>query len=474
MVTGIHKVAVCSLFRDSGSTVETYFRRAQKITYPHGALTFICVEGDSKDNTWKLLQKEKSLRKDIVLKKFDTNKPALWGFINPVRMKALSDSANYAVRAAIRETDADYILWLESDLEYPPDIIERLMKRDKEIMAAMIFEKGTKKFYDVWAFRAGSDQELKGPEGAVGCFQRDFPYHPEFTPEHIFKVDSAGSVLLIKAEVIRKGAHFTDDEAIVGFCKTAAAIGYEVWVDPGTTIWHPTPRHGSLWGKIKYRPWHEGKVLSKLQEKVPIDYAAHKIGKKMKYGRALEYGWVAKRLRYEKGIRTLDLGCGDSEFPAYMATLGLDVYAVDKYDFLDIHKKYQKRFNVTYSFLKQDALYLDFPDGYFDQIVAVSSIEHEKNDLRLMEEVSRVCKSEGKILITLPYDHFAFWWDSGRPDGGQYYYDLQAIYERLVLPIKARVKDFSFIRYFMPLVFKKPYFTHPNNSGVMVIELENP
>lgn len=488
------RVAICSLFRNCSSKgspyyVKKYFARAEKLSYPQNSLFFVAVEGDSTDETWELLKNESSRRPNLVIKKYDQNIPIMPSVAHPARLKSLSASANLAVQTAVNEIGADYVLWLESDLSYPPDMIERLMKWDKDIMAPMIFLKNTKRFYDCWAFRSGDDPTFTVPEREIGCFQPFFPFHPVYDPEHIFKVDTAGSALLIKSDSIKNGAHFTDEEAIVGFCKTAGALGYQTWVDPKTTIWHPAFGLRKTYFKLgNYKPFHERRVMAKIRKEIHIDKTAYSLGKRLMYGRPLEYGWVTQHLIKAKGTKTLDIGCGDSELSAYLAQLGLDVYAVDKFDFADVHKKYMKIFKAEYKFLRADALKLDFPAGYFEQVIGISSIEHEKEDTRLMSECSRLCKPGGKILLTLPYDHYAFWWDSARPQGGQYYYDQSSIFERLIYPIKATLKDFNFLNYTVPFyigrfslkyvnliysAIKKPYFTHPANAGVILLELEN-
>ena len=467
-------IAICSLFRNRSAHIKACFERRKQLAYPQDLLTHICIEGDSEDNTFELLQREAACHKNMIVKKLDANMPAMWGFIHPARLKALADSANLAIEVAAMQTNAEYVLWLESDLEYPLDIIERLMRWKKAVVAPMVFIKGSEMFYDIWAFRQGVDSERKGPEGAGGCFRANAPYHPAYQSDQIFQVDSAGSVLFIKTEVIRKGGHFTNDEVIVGFCKSSRSLGYEVWVDPSTIVWHPIPKHMEQDGSRlrAFEPWHEGKVCSKFQEKVPIDSVAYNFGKRLGYGRHLEYAWVAKRLLRKQEASVLDFGCGESEFSVYMAWSGLHVTAVDREDFSAVHSEYKDKHGVKYCFLQEDGCKLRFPDAHFDQITAISSVEHAQNDREVMRELSRVCKPKGKIFLTVPYDHYVFWWDSDRPDLGIYYYNFQALLERFICPLKLKIRDFSFMRYYLPDQ-GSPFFSHPNNGGIIVLELEN-
>src|SRR3989338_8076174 len=406
-------VAICSLFRNCSADIKECFKRRKKLTYPCKSLVHICIEGDSEDNTFELLQNESERMENVLVKKHDKNIPPFWGFIHPARMKGLADSANFALEMALKQTNAEYVLWLESDLEYPEDLIERLLECQKDIVATMIFIKGTNLFYDIWAFRKGDDLNQKGPEGALGCFQANPPHHPVYDPERIFQVDSAGSVLLLKREVIEQGAHFTDEEAIVGLCQTARSKGFDVWADPSITVWHPVPKHMEADGQRAQRmePWHESKVFSKFQEKVPIDQDAYAYGQRLSYGRPLEYGWIAKRLCHHQGRSVLDFGVGDSEFSAFLASKGLNVTAIDCNDFTNSHQAHKTKYDVEYQFMKADGCNLSFPDAHFDQITAVSAIEYEKSDRQLMKELTRVCKPKGRIYFTVHYDHHAFWRD---------------------------------------------------------------
>lgn len=50
---------------------------------------------------------------------------------------------------------------------------------------------------------------------------------------------------------------------------------------------------------------------------------------------------------------------------------------------------------------KIDALHIDFPDGYFDVVIANHLIEHVDEDL-FLKELKRVLKDDGKALLSTP------------------------------------------------------------------------
>ena len=65
----------------------------------------------------------------------------------------------------------------------------------------------------------------------------------------------------------------------------------------------------------------------------------------------------------------------------------------------------EKYADVTY--IKADALALPFPDEYFDQVFAFDIIEHVVNDRQLLQELHRVTKPNGQIIISTPHKHIS-------------------------------------------------------------------
>lgn len=63
-------------------------------------------------------------------------------------------------------------------------------------------------------------------------------------------------------------------------------------------------------------------------------------------------------------------------------------------------RKYE---NVTY--IKTDALALPFADEYFDQVFAFDVIEHVDDDKQFLQELHRVTKPNGQIIISTPHKY---------------------------------------------------------------------
>jgi len=143
---------------------------------------------------------------------------------------------------------------------------------------------------------------------------------------------------------------------------------------------------------------------------MPESYRALYINRKDE--RAVEYPWVWENLT--SSGRILDVGCGESGVCDELAKLGCyEVYGID---IRDVKPK-------GWIFIKADIRRTNFPCGFFDQIVCISTLEHigmkaygnnwidEINGDRMaLLEMNRVLKVGGSMLITVPYGSKGDYW----------------------------------------------------------------
>lgn len=125
--------------------------------------------------------------------------------------------------------------------------------------------------------------------------------------------------------------------------------------------------------------------------------------------KSLERSFALSRLlRYPKG-KVLDVGCSASDnlLPIVLAWLEWDVYGLDirGFDFGNPH----------FHFVSEDIRRTSFPDGFFDYVVAVSTIEHIglerygtmtedlEGDVKAVNEIKRILKLNGTFILTIPY-----------------------------------------------------------------------
>jgi glycosyltransferase involved in cell wall biosynthesis len=136
-------ILILTPLKNAAKNLELYFSLLEKISYPGKKISIAFLESDSTDTTYaaieaRLPQLKKKFRKATLWKKdFGFQIPAgqfrYWEPIQFERRSVLARSRNQLLSRALQ--DEEWVLWLDSDLlEYPTDIIERLLKFDKEIL----------------------------------------------------------------------------------------------------------------------------------------------------------------------------------------------------------------------------------------------------------------------------------------------------------------------------------------------------
>lgn len=229
-----HKIAVCSLFRNSAATID-YFRAvicAQ--ARPGLELVFSFVEGDSVDDTFARLAAWRDDDPRVRLSKLDVEPVA--NFEERVRKWALL--GNVALERALT-SDCTHVLWCESDLALPHDLLEQLVADDVDIVAPAIFLGGM--FYDTWGFR--------GLDGTR--FTNEAPYHAAFRAHDLVELSSVGSVVLFERQVFDRGVRFRgeyENGLLAGVNQDARRLGFRTFMDSRVAVLHPT----SGWRRQQY------------------------------------------------------------------------------------------------------------------------------------------------------------------------------------------------------------------------------
>ena len=148
---------------------------------------------------------------------------------------------NYMLNEYLK-SDVDYILWLDADQIYPPDIIDKLVKADVDIIGSVYYKRG----------------EPYNPVVYLKNGKKKNPYRPvdlrKYPKVHL-EVDGIGfGGMLVKTDVYRKlgdekwfryGKNFgrpdktTDKETHdLIFCQTAQRHGYKIYVHNGVRCLH--------------------------------------------------------------------------------------------------------------------------------------------------------------------------------------------------------------------------------------------
>ena len=103
---------------------------------------------------------------------------------------------------------------------------------------------------------------------------------------------------------------------------------------------------------------------------------------------------IKKNIHYFDGGYLLDVGCGRKPYES--------LFNVTSYIGLDIagggHNDDAKSADVYY-----DGKVFPFTDSFFDYVISNQVLEHVLDQEQLMEEIYRVLKPDGLLLITVPF-----------------------------------------------------------------------
>jgi hypothetical protein len=163
---------------------------------------------------------------DIDLRTCSHGGPVYGSTEHPHRLAALSKVGN-TILEGVREDD-DYLLYVESDLLWSPKVISSLLslviRGECDIACPLVMAED--RFYDIFLYRRNGVR-----------FSSFYPYHPDLTGVPLL-IDSAGSCLMMKAEVARTCRMI--DNVLLDFCQDARSKGYSIKVDPNVQVEHPT------------------------------------------------------------------------------------------------------------------------------------------------------------------------------------------------------------------------------------------
>jgi peptide chain release factor subunit 1 len=136
-------VLILTPVKDAADCLDGYFHRLHQLTYPHRLISVGLLESDSADTTFRDLERHahairREFRSVRVWKKdFGYEIPAgvpRWApAIQVERRRVLAMSRNHLLFRAL--DDEAWVLWLDVDIiEYPPDMIERLLSTGQPIV----------------------------------------------------------------------------------------------------------------------------------------------------------------------------------------------------------------------------------------------------------------------------------------------------------------------------------------------------
>lgn len=152
------------------------------------------------------------------------------------RFGILAQTRNRIIQQTLKEQE--YVLSIDSDIvQFPSDMLDRLMAHDVDIVAPLVVIEEQKRFYDILAFSYQGKKFAHAP-----------PYCPACKENKLFEVDSVGTCYLVKREVFDANVKYATEEDMseqIIFCRKAREKGFKIWVDPTITVTHAyLPKYG--------------------------------------------------------------------------------------------------------------------------------------------------------------------------------------------------------------------------------------
>jgi ubiquinone/menaquinone biosynthesis C-methylase UbiE len=128
---------------------------------------------------------------------------------------------------------------------------------------------------------------------------------------------------------------------------------------------------------------------------------------------------LKKKLLSKANGKILEVACGiGSNIP--FLPVGSEVTAVDLSPrMLEVAKENATKHGLNIHLAVMDAEHLDFPDGSFDTVVSTLSTCIFPNPIKALQEIQRVCRPNGLILL-LEHGHSSIPWLANYQDRNEY------------------------------------------------------
>ena len=157
--------------------------------------------------------------------------------------------------------------------------------------------------------------------------------------------------------------------------------------------------------------------------------------------------WLRRHLA-RPAQRTLDAGCGAGEFTLYSARLGNSSVGVSFDERLNHLARERARLLrlANVKFVTADLRELDRVSAQwesFDQIICLETIEHILDDRKLLCDLARLLKANGRLLLTTPFknsrpllgDHLSNTEDGGHVRWGYTHTEMEILFAECGLQV---------------------------------------
>jgi GT2 family glycosyltransferase len=241
------RIAVLTLWRDSDEVISqalAQYEWLENETIPKGnRFIYAFLENDSKDHTAGILLNWLKDRKGFLISE-KTGSPK-WGSIQSTERTSWLARYRNICLGALDYWDFDYLLVADSDVQYRPDLIERMIQHldqnpdwgmitpnTVQDVTDAIESTGLPSYYDSWA--------LIDRNGVPGMTFASNPFldptdRKEWESNEPVEVNSAfGSIALIRGSLLEESVSWGGEKGCEhwDFCSDIRSLGYKIYVDP--------------------------------------------------------------------------------------------------------------------------------------------------------------------------------------------------------------------------------------------------
>ena len=166
----------------------------------------------------------------------------LMGETHPINLEEfpVDQSREHLTRHALTIPGLTHILWIDDDMVFPANALQRLLAHDKDIVGGLCHNRRAPSYQPIVARRY--DPILQMPEGSFG-FVYDLP------ESGLVEADATGGAfLLVKTQIFKditlrfgEGSWWEpqgEGSEDFSFCARAQVCGYKIYVDCGLNIGH--------------------------------------------------------------------------------------------------------------------------------------------------------------------------------------------------------------------------------------------
>jgi len=252
MASTVQTVLTLTPVKNAAGHLDAYFAGLDRLSYPPSLISLGFLESDSHDATYdRIRERIEPLRRryasvEIWQKHFNFHIPhglPRWTHAFQIpRRKILAKARNHLLFHALK--DQDWVLWLDVDVvEYPPDLIERLIAAERDIVHPHCVLRYGGPTHDLNAWRDHGRVHLDDLRGGPDLVRLD---------------TVGGTVLLVRADVHRGGLIFPcfpygagnlavrrpgplalgGELETEGFGIMAQDMGYQCWGMPNLEVLH--------------------------------------------------------------------------------------------------------------------------------------------------------------------------------------------------------------------------------------------